>query len=81
MPLILQMLPAALMIIGFFIAAVISERSLLGIDETTQGRLIKGLAPLSSTMDLPVGLRRAQRASVAVISVGIAMGCVVSYFV
>ena len=39
-----QMLPFALIIASFLIAATISERSLREVDDSTQGRLMSGLA-------------------------------------
>jgi hypothetical protein len=42
----MSLIPAAFILGGFLLAAVISERSLRDVDETLQGRLLKGTATL-----------------------------------
>lgn len=39
-----QIIPAGFVIAGFLLAAAISERSLRGVDELIQGRLLNGLS-------------------------------------
>jgi hypothetical protein len=42
----MSLIPVAFVLGGFLLAAAISERSLRGVDETLQGRLLKGTATL-----------------------------------